>query len=156
MNSHEEVDYRLKLSDGFLKEAEQDFSLKRWRSCVDNAQLCVENAGKAILTLFGVSPKTHEPAKHFSLIINDETIPENIRAIVKDILPEFLALGLEQHFMTDYGDESTYTLPWDLFNEEAASSALNSARLCYSASLRVIDQVIQWRSKELEKDSENS
>jgi len=69
MNSHEDVEYRLKLSEGFLKEAEQDFSLKRWRSCVGNAQLSVENAGKAVLMLFGVSPKTHEPAKHLSLIV---------------------------------------------------------------------------------------
>lgn len=156
MNSHKEVDYRLKLSEGFLKEAEQDFRLKRWRSCVDNAQLCVENAGKAILTLFGVSPKTHEPAKHLSLIINDETIPEDIRSMIKDLLPDFLTLGLEEHFMTDYGDESSYTLPWDLFDEEAGLSALNSARRCGSASLKVVDQIIQGRSKELEKNSEDS
>lgn len=62
MNSRKNVDYRLELSEGFLGEAEQDFHLKRWRSCVDNARLCVENAGKAILTLFGAPPKTHEPA----------------------------------------------------------------------------------------------
>jgi len=69
-------------------------------------------------------------------------------------LPEFLTLGLEEHFMTDYGDESTYTLPWDLFDEDAASAALNSARLCRSAALKVVDQVIQWRSKEDEKASQ--
>lgn len=36
---------------GFQAEAEQDFTLERWRSCVDNAQLAVENAGKAVLSL---------------------------------------------------------------------------------------------------------
>ena len=62
MNSREDVDYRLKLAKGFLKEAQEDFQLERWRSCVANAQLSVENSGKAILMAFGVSPKTHEQA----------------------------------------------------------------------------------------------
>lgn len=145
MNSDQEVDYRLKLAEGFLKEADQDFNLKRWRSCVNNAQLCVENSGKAVLMLFGISSKTHEPARHLTLIVNDESIPEEIRSMIKDILPQFLTLGLEEHFMTDYGDESSYTLPWDLFDENAASEALNSAQLCRSASLRIVDQVNQWR-----------
>lgn len=156
MNSRDDIDYRLKLSEGFLGEAEQDFSLKRWRSCVDNSQLGVENAGKAILLLFGVSPKTHEPAKHLSLIVNDDSIPEEIRSLIKDALPDFLTLGLEEHFMTDYGDESTYTLPWELFDEESASRALTSARLCYSAAAKTVDQVFQWRSLEKPNNSEGS
>lgn len=67
---------------------------------------------------------------------------------------------MNSHEEVDYrlklskGDESTYTLPWDIFNEEAASNALNSARLCRSAALKVVDQVIQWRSKEDEKASQ--
>jgi len=64
VNSREDVLYRLNLAKGFLKEAQEDFQLKRWRSCVNSAQLSVENSGKAILMLFGISPKTHEPAKH--------------------------------------------------------------------------------------------
>ena len=39
----------------------------------------------------------------------------------------FLLLGLEEHFMTDYGDEGSYKLPWDLFYEESAVSALHAA-----------------------------
>jgi len=27
-------------------------------------------------------------------------------------------LGEEEHFMTDYGDESSYRLPWDIFKED--------------------------------------
>jgi len=42
----DEVSYRLALAKGFLTEAEQDMTLERWRSCVDNSQLAVENAGK--------------------------------------------------------------------------------------------------------------
>jgi HEPN domain-containing protein len=62
VRASDDVAYRLALAEGFLAEAEQDVGLGRWRSCVDNAQLAVENAGKAVLMWFGVPPKTHDPA----------------------------------------------------------------------------------------------
>lgn len=146
MNSRDEVKYRLKLAQGFLKEAEEDFELKRWRSCVDNAQLAVENAGKAILSLFGVSPKTHEPAKYLARLIQSNTISQEIQEKIKDILPDFITLGVEDHFMTDYGDEATYTLPWDIFTQDSAQAALSSARLCTSKSKEIIEDIEQSRS----------
>ncbi|HYK91359.1 MAG TPA: HEPN domain-containing protein [Acidobacteriota bacterium] len=69
MNDRDLTQYRLRLAEGFLREAEQDFQLERWRSCVDNAQLAVENAGKAVLALFGVIPKTHDPARQVAQIL---------------------------------------------------------------------------------------
>jgi len=147
MNSRDDVEYRLKLSAGFLREAEEDFQLKRWRACVDNAQLSVENSGKAILMLFGVSAKTHEPAKYLASIVKDSSIPEEIRLNIQKVLPDFLTLGLEEHFMTDYGDEATYTLPWDLFDEKTAASALDSARSCYRNAEKIVEDIKKWRSR---------
>src|SRR3990172_6367765 len=49
----EEARYRLRLAHGFVEEARQDVGLQRWRSCVDNSQLAVENAAKAVLALLG-------------------------------------------------------------------------------------------------------
>ena len=49
MNSDKELAFRIGLVEGFLTEAEQDFTLKRWRSCVDNAQLSVENATPSLV-----------------------------------------------------------------------------------------------------------
>lgn len=43
--------YRLKVAQGFLAESRQDVQIRRWRSAVDNAQLAVENAAKAVLAL---------------------------------------------------------------------------------------------------------
>ena len=114
MNSREDVEYRLNLAKGFLKEAEEDFQLKRWRSCVNSSQLSVENSGKAILMLFGISPKTHEPARLLGKLVQNTEIPNETRKKIKEILPEFLTLGVEEHFMTDYGDESSYALPWEI------------------------------------------
>ena len=146
MNSREDVEYRLNLSKGFLREAEQDFQLGRWRSCVANAQLSVENAGKAVLMLFGVSTKTHEPAKHMAQLIKNPEIPKQAQDKIKDILPDFLLLGAEEHFMTDYGDESSYKLPWELFDEESAETALNVARKWEVGAEKIVGEVHRWRS----------
>ena len=37
------------------------------------------------------------------------------------------ALGPAEHVLTDYGDEATQTLPWDLFTEDSASKAMELA-----------------------------
>lgn len=42
MKPLQSVQYRLKLAEGFLQEAQQDLNINRWRSYVDNAQLTVE------------------------------------------------------------------------------------------------------------------
>ena len=147
MNSSDDVAYRLSLAKGFLKEAEDDLKLSRWRSCVDNAQLTVENSGKAILMLFGVSPKTHEPAKHLAQLLQEPEIPSNIRSQIKEFLPDFLSLGLEEHFMTDYGDEASYKLPWEIFDKESAESALTAARKCKAASEEIVQMAHKWRSE---------
>lgn len=53
-------EYRLKLATGFLGEARQDMALKRWRSVMDNAQLAVEKAAKAVLAFVGPVGRTHQ------------------------------------------------------------------------------------------------
>ena len=148
MNAHDEVTYRLALAKGFLAEAEQDFDLNRWRSCVDNAQLTVENAGKAILASFGVSPKTHEPARQVAAFLRHQSLPENIQEKMHRILPDLLALGTTEHFLTDYGDEATYTLPWDLFTEESAVDALTAARRSFEQTQELLDIITEWRREQ--------
>jgi HEPN domain-containing protein len=57
-----DVEYRLRIAQGFLDESRQDVALNRWRSAVDNAQLAVENAAKAVLALIAPIGRTHNPA----------------------------------------------------------------------------------------------
>ena len=143
MNSHEDASYRLNLARGFLKEAEEDRVLKRWRACVSNAQLSAENSGKALLMLFGIAPKTHQPHTYLAKFTIDSRNPEDLRQLLMEALPDFRLLGAEQHFLTDYGDEETYTLPWDLFSEDSAIEAISIARKCLVAADRIVSSVIQ-------------
>lgn len=147
LNTPDEVSYRLALAKGFLAEAEQDLTLERWRSCVDNAQLSVENAGKSVLASFGVVPRTHDPAQQIAVLMNRETLPENVKTVLEAMLPDLLTLGQSEHFLTDYGDESTYTLPWDLFNAESAEDALAVTRRSFQHATQVVSALREWREQ---------
>lgn len=145
MNAPDEVAYRLALAKGFLAEAEQDMQLQRWRSCVDNAQLTVENVGKSALALFSVAPKTHEPARQLAALLRKESMPPTIQRMLQELLPDLLALGADEHFLTDCGDEATRTLPWDLFNHDSAADALGAARHSYALAQELVAAVNQGR-----------
>lgn len=122
--------------------------LKRWRSCVDNAQLAIENAGKAILALFGIAAKTHDPAQQLAAIVRKQQLPSPVEETIQQLLPELLALGAAEHFLTDYGDERTYTLPWDLFTRESATEALDSAQKSRQYAQMTVEAIMTWRSKQ--------
>ena len=145
MSTSRDVDYRIALAAGFLAESEQDFTLERWRSCVDNAQMVVENAGKAALALFGIAPKTHDPARQIASILRDQELPDHVSELLRAMLPDLLVLGTETHFMTDYGDEASYTLPWDLFTQQTAEDALQSARYLVQTTHALQGVIRSWR-----------
>jgi HEPN domain-containing protein len=145
MNSRDEVSFRLGLAEGFPREATQDFSLERWRSCVDNAQLCVENSGKAIIALFEVPGKTHAPALDLARLVREEALPDRVKSQIKEALPDFLVLGADEHFMTDDGDEDTYTLPWELFTRESAETAMDTAKKCLQHAVEIVADVREHR-----------
>ena len=148
MSTSRDVAFRIALAEGFLAEAEQDFTLQRWRSCVDNAQLVVENSGKAALALFGIVPKTHDPAHQIASILREQTLPPNVSELLHVMLPDLLVLGAKTHFLTDYGDEASYTLPWDLFTQRTAEDALASARQLVQMA-RLLEEVIAvWRQEQ--------
>ena len=148
VSTSKDVGYRVALAVGFLAEAEQDFTLERWRSCVDNAQLVVENSGKAALALFGIAPKTHDPARQIAGVLREQELPEDVSDLLHAMLPDLLVLGTETHFLTDYGDEANYTLPWDLFTQQSAVDALQSARRLVQMTYALQEMITIWRQEQ--------
>ncbi|HEV8663717.1 MAG TPA: HEPN domain-containing protein [Candidatus Methylomirabilis sp.] len=140
MHSEEDARYRLRLARGFLQEAEQDYELRRWRSCVNNAQLSLENAPQTILALFGPLARTHEPSVHLRNLIEGGRLTGTAKQTLEQLLETFETIGAEEHFLTDYGDEATYRDPWALFGENDARRALEAARRCVSGASRIFEE----------------
>jgi HEPN domain-containing protein len=127
MTGYQDAEYRLKVAHGFLEEGRQDVVLRRWRSAVDNAQLAVENAGKAVLGLVGPIGRTHNPAVQLRKALEDDLFIATQRERVRKLAEKAEMLGHDIHVQTDYGDEVGGKTPWELFDENDAHQSLSLA-----------------------------
>ena len=128
MDSASDAEYRLRLARGFLAEAEEDLRSSRWRSCVDDAQLAVENAAKSVVARFGPVPRSHDMSAVLSEHLRQGTIPPQLRESVELLQDLSRQLGFEEHVRSDYGDEARGITPWELFQEPDAQRAIEVAR----------------------------
>jgi HEPN domain-containing protein len=138
MVGEQDAAYRLKVAEGFVVEARQDVSLGRSRSAVDNAQLAVENAAKAVLALLGPVGRTHNPAVQLRQALDDGLFLPTQRAGVRDLAERAEVLGFDIHVQTDYGDEVGGRTPWELFDDEDARQSLAIAEEALALARSVI------------------
>jgi len=146
MDSIEEAKYRLRLSEGFVKEAEEYFNLSHWRSCVSSAQLTVENASKAVLALFQPMVKIHDISKLLLSLIEEQGFMGDLAKKIERLAENARILGFEEHIRTDYGDELGYRTPWEIYNSNHAEKALSFAKISYKLSVEIIEELKQkWQ-----------
>lgn len=127
MNAPSEASFRLRLADGFLGEARQDYGLERWRSCVDNSQLAIENSAKAVLALLGPIGRTHNPAPILRAALQSGAFGDLDLSAIETILEHAELLGPDIHVRSDYGDEAGGLTPWELFDGDDARHSLTWA-----------------------------
>jgi HEPN domain-containing protein len=128
MESRRDALYRLRLAEGFLGEAEQDYGLERWRAVVDNSQLAVENAAKAALALVLPPSRVRDPDRLLAEALEQGLFGTDEVETVKTLAACAEALGPEVHIQTDYGDETGGLTPWEIFGQDDAKQALELAR----------------------------
>lgn len=142
MNSKDDAIYRLRLAEGFLKESQQNLEYGQIRSCVDNSQLAIENGAKAVIIYFSPLAKTHNPVNVLRRLSEQEELTPEIERLINELLPLMEGFGEEKHILTDYGDEETYTLPWDLFDKEDAREAVDRACKVIDLARKVVGKII--------------
>jgi len=138
-----EVGYRLRLAQGFLGESRQDMTLSRWRSVVDNAQLAVENATKAVLALVAPVGRTHNPAPLLRQTLDDGRFGEPNQAAVERLAECAELLGFDVHIQTDYGDEFRGLTPWEIFDADEAREALAMAEEAVSLAQTIVQAILR-------------
>ena len=137
MDSASDAEYRRRLARGFLAEAEEDLRSSRWRSCVDNAQLAVENAAKSVIARFGPVPRSHDMSAVLSEHLREGAVPPELREGVERLQDLSRQLGFEEHVRSDYGDEARGITPWELFTEPDARRAIETARRAIDVAERL-------------------
>lgn len=68
--------------------------------------------------------------------------------LLRAMLPDLLVLCTETHFLTEYGDEVNYTLPWDLFTQQTAEDALQLAQRLVQMARTLQDMISVWRQQQ--------
>lgn len=142
MNFREDADYRKRLASGFLNEARHNLEHKLWRSCVDNSQLSIENSCKMVIAVLEPVEKSHNPSRQLRRLAETKRFGEEFTLQVEEIAKISDRYGMEEHFMTDYGDEATLSDPWSLFDEEDAKEALGMAEQCFKAAAQILDTLM--------------
>lgn len=145
MPVNEEARYRLRLAEGFLDEARQDLASRRWRSCVDGSQLAAENSAKAVLALIGPVGKSHEPAVVLRLALEEERYEKALEEMVRRLAELAEQLGRDIHVETDYGEESAWKTPWELFGESDAQKAFSLAEEAVGLTKKLFEKVAPLR-----------
>jgi HEPN domain-containing protein len=146
VNFKEDAEYRKRLAIGFLEEARLNLKFELWRSCVDNSQLSIENSGKMIIALFEPIEKTHNPSHQLNRIVDHKKLYDALKPQIYELISILDRFGIEEHFMTDYGDETTRTDPWSLFNKEDAEEALAMAERSYTLAEEIFANYLQESS----------
>ena len=136
-----EANYRYRLAKGFLDEARQDQELERWRSCVDNSQLAVENAAKAVLALLGPLGRTHDPAALLRLACATDRFAGGDQESINQLAECAELMGRDIHIKSDYGDEAGWQTPWELFDAADARDALTIAEDAFALAKKILPDV---------------
>ena len=122
--------YRLRTASEFLDTASFDFTHNQWAQCVQQAQLAVENAAKAVLACFGPIPRTHTPQDELKGILQyaQQSLSTEVADAIQVIIVSCQHLGWREHILASYGDEEHRLTPSQLFNRSQAANALESAK----------------------------
>lgn len=138
MDSKEEAQYRLRLAQGYVREAEHLLAVSQWRACVSSAQLAVENSGKAVLALVGPLARSHDLSGMILDVAEDLGLLEQDLRKLHRLAECARLLGLREHILTDYGDELAYRTPWEIYDEGRGKAALALATEAYEIAAHLV------------------
>jgi len=102
-----------------------------------NSQPSTENSGKMLIALFEPVEKTHNPSQQLRRLVDQKRLSNTFKTEIDEIISILEHFGIEEHFMTDYGDEATRTDPWSLFDEDDAREAFGMAERCYGLAEQI-------------------
>jgi len=155
LQSEEETRYRLTLAEGYLERARKALASEDFSDTVSEAQLCVENAAKAVVSCFRIPGWSHDPSAELR-----EVLESNQLEIKKSLGSDFLRklgwlaeashLVAPEHGRASYGDVQRRIPPWLLYSEEDARRTMGYAEASFETAAKF---VMAWYPKQSEKQT---
>ncbi|MBI4330601.1 MAG: HEPN domain-containing protein [Chloroflexi bacterium] len=139
MNARSETGYRLSLAERFVAQPARAFEYEDWHSCVRSSRDAVENAAKSVIACFGPVEKSHDPDKQLEHLLSKKAIAPVLERDIKELVRLSEPMGFKKHIQIRYGDEEAFIDPWQLFDRNSASEALETAKKSVQIAGKVYD-----------------
>jgi len=124
MNSQEEAERRIRISERHLKEAKEAWKRNDFPEVVGHSQLSVENAAKAVISCFRIPSWSHDPSQELRGAVREVDMDEWMRKRIESLADSAHILAPE-HGRSDYG--TLTRLPEELYGKENAEEVLRMA-----------------------------
>ena len=135
----EEALYRLRLAEEHLKRAEIALNARDWPMTVHFSQLAVENAAKALIAVFEVPIRTHDPSEQLLGLL--DRLPVELRAGAGELARAAHELAPE-HARSTYGLPAEGLTPSDIYDEGYAEECVNRARRVLDIARRALEELL--------------
>lgn len=86
--------------------------------------------------------KSHNPSRQLRRLFEAKRLGVEFSLQIDEIIKMSDRYGIEEHFMTDYGDEVTLSDPWSLFDEEDAQEGLAMAEKCFRLANEITEALL--------------
>ena len=138
LDPESEVNYRVRLSQRYLLDAEDAYKRGDYRGVVASSQLVAENAAKAVIAVYRIPSWTHDPS-HELLELTTQ-MPKRLESLVLELAEIARSLAPERGRAV-YGEPSRGLTPWEIYSREDAESALSRARRALELALAILREL---------------
>jgi HEPN domain-containing protein len=138
LNPLSEVEYRAKLADRYLADAEGAFERGDLRGTVASSRLAAENAAKAVVAVYRVPSWSHDPSHELREVAAQ--MPASLKPLAEELasIAELLA---PEHGRATYGEPARGLTPWELYTREDAEAALQRARRAVELAKTILKEL---------------
>ncbi len=138
LNPLGEVEYRLRLAKGHLRDAREAYTRGDFRSVVESSQLVAENSAKSVVAFYRVPSWSHDPSSELNELL--ESMPAELRELASRLASIAHELAPE-HARAVYGEPVRGLTPWDIYTEKDAVEALRLAEESLEIAIEVVERL---------------
>jgi len=99
----------------------------------------VEKSVKAVIARYAPIPRSHDLASPLDELRASRRFSAGEDEALSMLKACATELGYEQHVRSDYGEEASFKTPWELFDQDDAARAVETARRARSIARGLLE-----------------
>lgn len=123
--------------DNFKRKASGSYLAR----CISESQLCIENSAKAVISVFRIPSREHDPSVELLEVLAGirKKISEELAGSLEE-LASIASRVAPEHIRSIYGDEKRRIPPSELYDEETATELLGNAKKACETAEKFLEE----------------